>query len=286
MKIIVDRFESIEDFIQTATTSKRNKPSSKESYTSEHARKSWAGSKSLKHTLEIAKNGYELDKIDSQIDSLKATESQYEMESVFSVSGGDPDLGLYMSGEPECMIDFTAIEANKFVHLVIGVTEGAGTSSEQILNRATAVCSVIDRLENRKYRVRLSMGIVNVNFNSKERITNCTIVKIKDYKEPMSIAEVAGVLHTGFYRRMIFRYWEGHKDFNQWHGYGSVGSENDAIRILRKEIDDDFLYLPSVGEKSGGSDSKGMMESFSDIESAERYAEYVDEHIETLTIKR
>ena len=249
----IQHFESLDSFIDTAITSKRAK-GEHYSYSSEKEDSGWSGSESLQETLEIAENGYELDKISAELEAIESSE-QYELRQSFQVSGGEVEIGRFMTGEPECMIEFDIIESNKFVNIIIGVTESAGISSEQILNRAVSVCSIVDYLENNKYRVRLSLAIANVNIDHAQGI-DLTVVDVKDYKEPMSIARLAGILHTGFYRRLIFRYWEGLKHFKA-----------------------------SVSEKTGGSESPTLAEKFNNIESAKKYAEDVQANIEKYTVR-
>jgi hypothetical protein len=111
---------------------------------------------------------------------------------------------------------------------------------------------------------------------------------MKHYKEPMSLSQIMGVLHTGFYRRAIFMYWEGHKYWRSPIGYGASSSEG-TIRsalIASDKITEDFILLPSISARSGGSNSDILNEQFNKIESAEVYAEYVAENIDILTIKK
>lgn len=276
-----DRFYSLSEFIDTSINTPRTNESKGNS--SEKERSGWAGSKDMAETLEIAENGYELDKISAELEGIKSAE-RYELNQSFQVSGSEVDLGMYMEDIPECMVEFDMIESKKFVNLIIGVVESAGISSEQIMHRAVAVCSIIDRLESNNYRVKLSLSIANIQFSTNGH-KNWTYVDVKGYKEPMSIAHMAGILHTGFYRRLIFRYWEGHKNFNSYSGYGRVGSDKNSIDAVKQSgfVDEEFVYLPSITEKEGGSYSKTLESRFSNVQDAEEYAKDVQDRIEELT---
>lgn len=277
----LDRFYSLDEFIETSINTPRTNESRGNS--SESNGKDFCGTETMEETLEIAENGYELDKISAELEGIRSAE-RYELNQSFQVSGSEVDLGMYMEDIPECMVEFDMIEAKKFVNLIIGVVESAGISDEQIMHRAVAVCSIIDRLESQNYRVKLSLSIANINFSTNGH-KNFTYVDVKGYKEPMSIAHMAGILHTGFYRRLIFRYWEGHKNFNSYSGYGRTGSDKNAIDAVKQSgfVDEDFVYLPSITEKEGGSYSKTLGSRFRNIQDAEEYAKDVQDRIEDLT---
>ena len=203
-------FNSLDEFVETANQTPQSYRKS-----SKTGSQSFTGCKSIESAIEITKNGFELDKLHTLLNGIKSVD-KYEIESYYDIAGCEVEIGRMMAGEPECMLEFTMQEQHKFIHLIIGLSEACGIDSEQILNRAAAICSIVDHLENNNYRTKLSITFYNPQMknssSSRDIDTHFIMVNIKEYMEPLSINKLAGVMHTGTNRRIYFMYMEGHKD--------------------------------------------------------------------------
>lgn len=258
----------------------------------EHQRRAWTdtnesfrGTKDMDESVKIANEGFELDKIQSTLDGISSNDG-YELRQSFQVSGGEVEMGMYMEGIPECMIDFDMIESKQFIHLVIGIVEAGRTQNEQILNRAAAICSIVDQLESDNYRVRLTLAIA-CEHHSGTSNSQLVMVDVKDYKQPMAIASLAGVLHTGFFRRIVWSHQEGHKwGIGNSVGSTSISNEGNVIEGIKQSghIQDSFIFLPSITEHQGG--THGLRSNnFKEFEDAARYAKDVQENLDKLTVQ-
>lgn len=240
------------------------------------------GTKDMAEAITIAHDGYELDTISAKLDGIRS-QAGYELKPTFQVSGGVVEMGLYMEGIPECMIDFEQIEAHRFVHLILGVTEAGGIDSNQILNRAAAMCSIVDGLESDNYRIKVSLAVTSEKFAGGSH-SIMTFVEVKGYKDIMSVANLAGVLHTSFFRRILWANDEGKpeaKDRNV--GRTSVSNNERTMRGITDSgyVLDDYVFLPSITERRGG--TEGV--TFDEEEDIETYSKYIRENIEDLTVK-
>lgn len=246
----------------------------------------FTGTKDIQESFKIAERGYELDTIDAELQEIKGTD-QFELVPTFDVSGSEIDMGLLMTGIPEHMIEFNIQEVqNRYVHVVIGMSDACLIGADQILHRAAGVCSLIDRLESNQYRVKLSYHLANnTGFGPEENNPNSLMVPIKDYDQHLPMTELAGMLHPGFYRRIGFAYWETHKDWKSPMGKGTCPAGATSKKWAKEhpaiDKDENFVYLPSITEGGGG--SHGILESkFRNFEDAKEYAKYVSENIEDL----
>lgn len=280
MKWSHDYFDNLPEFLGETlkTPSHKRKSSVKNSYR-------FTGTHDIDESIKYAEYGVDLDKIEVEMKEVEGN-TREQLQASFDVSGSEVEMGMYMQGLPECMVEYNMHEvANKFVHIVIGVTEAGGINSQSIINRAAAVASIIDNLENNNYRVRLSMAIGNSGFKRDSGMEgNMTIVDIKDYDEIMPISNLSGLLHVGFFRRLIFLYWEGHQKWGKPYGYGKCPSRGTNVAEIKKMdcLDSEhWLYLPSITERQGG--SYGIQgDAFRTTHDAKNYADYVSNNIEKL----
>lgn len=277
-----NHYECKEDFIQLALDTPKEYRRS--AWETSDSRNDFTGSKSMNDSIKIAQEGYELDSIETMLDGVKSSEG-FELTQSFEVSGGEVEMGRYMEGIPECMIEFGFMESKKFIHLVIGSVEAGRTTNKKILNRAAAICGIIDALEQDNYRVKLSLVMACEKFAGTTK-TQLNVIDIKDYKQPLSMAEVAGIIHTGFFRRIFWGMAENHKwGRGKTVGNTSVSSDTDILKGLKVAecITDNFIYLPSITEQQGG--TMGLRgNDFQEYESAKQYIADVMNNLDKLTV--
>lgn len=244
----------------------------------------WYGSDNLEHYYEIMETGYELDKIDASLKGM-STNDNYALQANFDVTGSDVEMGRYMTGDPNCMIDYQLIQSNKYITIVCGSAELGNMKTNRVFKRLIAICSIIDRLELDNYRVRLMIGTANVDFGDDHH--NLTLVNIKNYDENLSLVKLAAVLHPSYHRRLTFLYRGGHKEYlkNGGSGMGRSGSEEDAMSALEQSgyMKDNYIYLPSVTELVKGENNSET--TFTKEHDAMKYADYVIENIDRLTVQ-
>lgn len=190
---------------------------------------SWSGSKSIRTSIDEAREGVDLGQVELGV--IK-NESLHDIinRAVYAVAGGTVDIGKFLTGEPECMIDFQSEDAPRFVTLNADICENAGTESSVFRRKAIAIACLVDELENNGFRVRLNV-MCNIDF----KMTGCFdrlvgLVTIKDYHHKLSIAQITGCLSQGFFRRLMFCFIEKHcpvcpDDFS----YGRPGTDYSGI---------------------------------------------------------
>jgi hypothetical protein len=203
--------------------------------------KSFTGTTSFNESVEIARSGYQVESVKIVIDKLNnnliTTEQNYRNE----VCGAYVDIGMYLGGEPECMVTFDEQEVVKYIDVLVMMNESCEVSTNQYMNKGIATACLVDYLESNNYRVRLRGMKYNRIFGKifTEKIT------IKEYNQSLSIAQIMGVLHSGFYRRIAFRHLEERcaehgLDPNK-DGYGfSV-----PLAAISKEVIGDAIVIPS-----------------------------------------
>lgn len=124
----------------------------------------------------------------------------------YAEAGDEVDVGRYLDGEPENMIEYQLSESRKpVVRFVVSVTANSEVSTDAIFNRGAAVAAAIDALESSGVRCEVwasfdTDGAYNYG------IRNRAQVKVKGDSEALDIDRLAfAVCHPSMLRRLCFR---------------------------------------------------------------------------------
>lgn len=223
-------------------------------------------SQDFKEGLKLAKFGWK--------DSFKMVElsknlnelipvSQFKESFVYDVSGSYPDVGKYLTGEPENMVQFITEEDEKKISLVIHGGISWQINQEIQFNKGAAIVSLISKLEDLGYRVEVTLlycyeSMVNNN------VRHDLFIKIKEYHEQIDIDRFAFIFcNVAFNRRIKFSVNEclpiaNEMGYYSGAGYGKVSDlpKNDLdilnsydINLLERLVPDTAYKFSSL-EKS------------------------------------
>jgi hypothetical protein len=166
-------------------------------------------------------------------------------EFAFDVAGDLLDVGMHLSGEPECwMVETDSANSvsrqSRVKRLMIETCVSAGVSTEVMTQRGVALMQMIDMLESSNVRVELYVMMSSGHDKSR---SICHIQKVKDADQPLNRAHVLyWVAHPSALRRLGFGAFEigthlSGKPFN--FGYG-------APATFSKEFADAFCASERV----------------------------------------
>lgn len=128
------------------------------------------------------------------------------------VEGAYPDVAAYLSGDPECMMQYSPSPAPaKFIDLCVNLGVGHTISASDLYSRGKAVLSLVDALESQGARVKLSVEFTSIHAirsGKKWRrgdYSTTTRISVKDYQDPIDEALVCFVLgHAAMPRGVYF----------------------------------------------------------------------------------
>lgn len=114
---------------------------------------------SLESALSLAHQGWnepraEIDALVENIDEKVMPVLEPAFRSVYDVSGGSVDVGMYLSGEPECMIDMRLCEIakpGKVISILVSGFYSAHTDGKDITTRGAAIVALIDAIEKMQH---------------------------------------------------------------------------------------------------------------------------------------
>lgn len=195
-------------------------------------RTKWAGSASLQDAIQHAHRGYNeiRPKVESIMDIMEERLAErfgdrYVTE--YAVTGGAIDMGKFVTGEPECMLEWRsepAASMGRVVKVVVAGTVSASVDKELIIKRGVAVCALLDTLH------KLGVGVElwwDSTVNGEDSKRHTTAVKLHDSSEPLDIDNIMwAVAHPSMLRRVVFAVQEKSKTYKAQGAvpYGGFGT--------------------------------------------------------------
>lgn len=170
----------------------------------------WSGSESYEHALQMLDQGWPegLNKIkfhDHKIRQVQPTKT-FDFAPVFSECGSEVDVGRFLGGEPECMVDHQQQAQNKIgrvVRLVCNVSASCGISEDQFFRRGVAALRIVDALETAGYRCEITLSGA---ISGDRSYTYDPQVIIKAAEQPLDMDRLAFFMASpAIFRRLIFR---------------------------------------------------------------------------------
>jgi hypothetical protein len=118
----------------------------------------WSGTKSFADAVGLAGTGWsegleKVRRISEQIGHIAGCRA-LSPEMIHDVCGAWVDVGVFVSGEPECMLDVVMQEkegVGKVLRITVEGFYSSSVGSNQIINRGAAAMALIDALENAGY---------------------------------------------------------------------------------------------------------------------------------------
>lgn len=201
-----DRFSSWNDFVECAVKSRHsNMQSTKGDF-------SFTKTYSWDEALKLARNGWdevrpEVDALIEKIDSSVIPTLQPAFQSYFDVSGGMVDVGRFLDGEPECMVETRLIEIakpGKVINILVNGSFSGSVGAKEIQKRGVAIIGLIDALEKLQHSTEVDLEI-----SIREGLT--TVVRLKNAADSLDIDMLMfAVAHPSTLRRLYFACLEGH----------------------------------------------------------------------------
>lgn len=175
----------------------------------------------MKEAIELARNGWKkgADLISKSLEHVHAIGKGYTFTPKSEVSGESVDIGKFLSGDPENMLEWELVETTgkKVVDIYFNCVASASTDGQQLIRYGSVCLTVVDYLESIGVRVNL-YSYFSTPLQRKDKMIIC---KLKGADEYLNLQSCAfGLCHPSMMRRFMFRIIEL---FEGWHqsGYGT-----------------------------------------------------------------
>lgn len=212
---------------------------------------------SLQDACELATKGWsdvrpQVDKLFGELESSIAMVLDESYSIRFDYSGDSVDMGRYMSGDPECMMDYVTepqARMGRVIKVMVNVANSARITPKQIMDRGVVVVALLDVLNKLGVGVELwtEMAIADYSVDSGKRFSQ--LVKIHDSSEMLDVdSTMFAIAHPSMLRRIGFGSIEQgiRKDLsNGCYGYPSKMICNDIVNadIMIEKLQDSNDYM-------------------------------------------
>lgn len=213
----------------------------------------FTGVENFAEALELARGGWSeatpeaLSIAESAVAKVETERPMASFDPVWDVSGSVVDVGRYLSGEPECMIDFPLreiVKAGRVITLCASVSVSGAVSAESMQRRGAAIVGLAIALSRIGYEIEILADMTATGFDCRGlRIQTL----IKSAGEPLDVERVMFALsHPAMLRSLAFAgvYYAIEKDDIRTRGYTTtgLGTPHDPI----EDLPDGTIYLPCL----------------------------------------
>lgn len=207
-------------------------------------RHDWADVDSMGEALSLAKDGWN----DELPAALELAESAVEVaikdhmvdsfnQPVWDVTGAQVDVGAFLAGTPECMIDYPLSKtshAGRVVTLVCGLCVSGAVSTRAMVKRGQVMTALALALSRLGHSVEIWID-VNGDKSGYEHYQRVLVKGASDELDPAAI--MFALAHPAMFRAIGLGTWDGYPGhfktlFSENPGRGRVGTRNQAQREL------------------------------------------------------
>ena len=204
----------------------------------------WSGGHTFDECIELAKTGWpdglaRMQKLTKLIEVPKGARN-FEPQPVLALAGDEVDVGLYLTGEPECMTDWHMEETptfGKVVKVIVSQAAMGSVSPDTMFRRGAAAVLLVDALESCGIRCEVWV-LPKCNATSKGKFRFYGKVLVKKAEDPVELDRLAFMLaHPGVLRRLGFRLME-QEDPDTWAGkqtHNGYGSSKELVEAMQED---------------------------------------------------
>ena len=239
-KLHAELFDSFGEFIRYAKENINRQSSDRRSDGDWHGPKS----ESLDSACDLALNGW--DDIRPQVDGILGDVTDRLADRLadlykptYDFGGAYVDMGRYVEGDPECMVNFSATadkSMGRVVKVVVAGTASSMIDPNHIIKRGIAVLALIDTINKLGFGVELWWDSTIEGRGSGNLYS--TAVKLHDSADTLDINSVMfSLAHPSMLRRLTFSVQERSEKASEQGVGGGYGVPHDMGTVVLNDYD-------------------------------------------------
>lgn len=194
-----------------------------------HELNPWSGTRTYSDAMALARDGWPagreyLTKIEHDAIALP-TGTTFERDNVFDVVGCYPEIGMALSGDPECMVTIEPSPApSPIIRIGISIFRRADIPADLVMRYGGLVISHLDALEAAGWRCELTLVNAIITHGAPSFKTEIVLKRAEHAPDKDRI--LFAIANPSMSRRLIFRAMETVPEMENAYsgGYGSDGS--------------------------------------------------------------
>ncbi|MFC4014066.1 hypothetical protein ACFOY2_43045 [Nonomuraea purpurea] len=175
----------------------------------------WAGA-DWEEAIRLARDGWPLalEQADVTVGQLREraglSAAVTILEPSWDVTGSEVDIGAYLAGEPECMVDAVPRQVSrrgKVITFVVPVVYSNSVPHASVINRGLALATLCAAIIEAGHSVEIWCGATGM-VNSRTRYR--AMIRAISAGEPLDIGRlIFAMAHPAMCRKMVFGLWDG-----------------------------------------------------------------------------
>lgn len=168
---------------------------------------------------------------------LKRLNDRYDIEKIeylLDCEGDFFDVGIVMSGEPECWLkEIRTTEKKTLIELNVLGSYSWRKDQKDIISNAGLILAYCKFFEERGIQTKIMVHFISTNEITGRGASNAYHYKIlaKDQNQNIDYAKVSAILHPSFFRRGMFRVKEIRHNGKQDESYGRSVETKGVLRL-------------------------------------------------------
>jgi hypothetical protein len=214
-----------------------------------HAGDQWAGG-SWEEALRLAVDGWPVPLLDTHVSVATLREraglgsAVTTLEPAWDVTGSEVDIGAYLAGVPECMVDAVPQQTSRrgrIVAFLVPACYSNKTPHTLIRNRGIALATLCSAIIAAGHSVEIWSGFVGLIDD--ERIS--AVARVVSAGEPLDLGRlIFAVAHPLMLRRLWFAVWDAQEpEVAQWVRDDQYGFPSHCLPDdLPEEVTDPYVF--------------------------------------------
>ena len=203
----------------------------------------WFGTKTIDEAIDLATNGWHerpnVKGLSKQITS--STTAQINVATTYNdVCGSYVDVGAFVEGVPENMVQFSEAEAPRIVRIGVNLSSSANQGKETFRLRGAITLAIVDKLAEAGYGCELF--IYTVSYCGTGTHSEKLVIKQADQHLDQD-SLTFWCCHPSALRRLMFANWETEQDerkYNLTGHYGRPKSLDEAPKCTQEKMQADI----------------------------------------------
>lgn len=177
----------------------------------------WAGA-SWDEAVQLGQDGWPLalERVDVTVGELREraglSESVTLLEPSWDVTGSEVDIGAYLSGVPECMVDAVPRQVSrrgKVITFVVPICYSNKVAHTAVVNRGLALATLSAAIIEAGHSVEIWCGDAGMVSQS---IRHRVMIRVISAGEPLDIGRlIFAMAHPAMCRRLLLGLWDSRK---------------------------------------------------------------------------